>query len=395
MFTANGTLYDSWVPSGGETDFVLSPLLEPLSAFRSKLLVLANVDLDVAMDSPGIGHQVGIGSLFTGRKLDTLRLFGSAGWATGPSVDQVVAAKIGATSKIGSLQLGVQPPNDTVSDRISYRDAAQPLPPQCDPVIVYNMLFSSFDADPVVLEKRRVHRKSVLDFVRGELSAVSNRVGADDRKRLDAHATSIREIETRLDAVWVPGATCHQPSALVDPDLFDPSSLPDIGRLQMDLLAMALICDLTRVASLQWSSAASPAVFTWLGITLDHHELSHKADADEVAMASLEAILHWYSEQFAYLLGKLDAAQEAGGSVLDRTVVLWGNEMGKGSTHDFHSAPFVMAGSAGGYFRTGRFLDRQHESHNNLLLSIAQAYGVEGNSFGDPAYCTGPMSGLT
>src|SRR6266566_7665489 len=159
----------------------------------------------------------------------------------------------------------------------------------------------------------------------------------------------------------------------------------------IDLLAMALICDLTRVASLQWSSSTSPVVFNWIGagITDDHHDLSHKADSDSVAQAQLVAIHAWYAKQFAYLLGKLDAA-----GLLDSTVVAWGNELGKGNNHSHDHVPFVLAGNAGGYFRTGRFIDTGGASHADLLVSLRNAVDIQTTTFGNPAYCSGPLANL-
>lgn len=395
LFSANGTVPGAWAPTGGETDFTFSPILEPLAPHRKKLLVLGNVDLKVAFDSPGIAHQRGIGTLWTGRKLDDSHLFGLAGWGIGPSIDQVVAQAIGGATRFGSLELGVQVSDDTVAARMCYAGPAQPLPPLVDPRAVFDRLFGSFDADPKVAAARRAHRKSVLDAVRAEFAAISKRVSVDDRRKLDAHATAIRDLEQRLDVVFEPGPACAKPDEPPPLPLSDPASFPAITELHLDLLTMALTCDLTRVVSLQWSQAASPTVFSWLGLTDLHHELSHRSDSDAPAQAALIAIHRWYAEQVAALLTRLDSVQEGDGTLLDHSLVVWGNEMGHGNDHSYLSTPFVLAGSAGGIFKTGRYLDRAHQSHNDLLVTCLNAFGVPVNTFGDPAYCSGPMSGLT
>ena len=100
-------------------------------------------------------------------------------------------------------------------------------------------------------------------------------------------------------------------------------------------------------------------------------------------------------EQFAYLLSKLEAVEEGEGTMLDNTVILLGSEIAQGNNHSHTDSPFLMAGSAGGYFQTGQYLEYGAQPHNNLLVSLLNAMGVEANTFGDPAYCTGALSGLT
>jgi hypothetical protein len=158
---------------------------------------------------------------------------------------------------------------------------------------------------------------------------------------------------------------------------------------------MSLACDLTRVASLQWSTSVSNKQFPWLDIHEGHHDFSHEGDTNADAQAKLVAINTWYAEQFAYLVTALKGVAEGEGSLLDNTVVLWCNELGIGNTHSRRDMPYVLAGSAGGYFQTGRYLQYQGDPHNNLLLSLCHAMGLEElTSFGNPAYCTGPLPKL-
>ena len=161
---------------------------------------------------------------------------------------------------------------------------------------------------------------------------------------------------------------------------------------------MALACDLTRVASLQWSRSVSMTRFTWLtpAITDAHHDLSHHGDDDAVAQDKLLRINTWYAAQLAYLLGKLATAEETDGSrLLDSTLLLWSNELGKGNAHSRALAPYVLAGKAGGALRTGRFLTYTGDPpHNNLLVSILQAMDISVAKFGKEEWCTGALTGL-
>ena len=127
--------------------------------------------------------------------------------------------------------------------------------------------------------------------------------------------------------------------------------------------------------------------------------MSHAADSDATAQENLTKINVWYAEQLAYLLGKLASYKEGDATLLDNTVVLWCNEVGKGNNHAHRDLPFLLAGSCGGYFRTGRFVDYMAggaagHPHNNLLVSLAQAMGAKDTTFGDPAHCTGPLPNL-
>jgi hypothetical protein len=245
----------------------------------------------------------------------------------------------------------------------------------------------------------RARKKSILDAVRGQVQAVSARLGTADPARLDQHATALRDIEMRLDAQAMPSLACVDPGAPALPsNLTDNDNFPAIGKLQMDILAVALACDLTRVASLQWSRSVSLTRFTWLTPTITdaHHDLSHKPDNDAASQDKLTRINTWYASQLAYLLGKLATAQETDGTrLLDASLVFWCNELGKGNTHSRQLAPYVLAGNAGGALRTGRFLTYTGDlPHNNLLVSMLQAMDVSVTKFGKDEWCTGPLSGL-
>jgi hypothetical protein len=187
------------------------------------------------------------------------------------------------------------------------------------------------------------------------------------------------------------------PGARVDVQAVD--NMPAVGRLQMDLLAGAFACDLTRVATLQWTHAESNQTFPFIGVSGQHHTMSHAGDGDAAAQESLTKINVFYAEQFRYLLEKLSSYREGDRTLLDNTVVFWAIEVGKGNNHAHRDLPFLLAGSAGGYFRTGRFVDYQArgraQPHNNLLVSLGNALGLPEQTFGDPAHCTGPLPDLT
>jgi len=160
---------------------------------------------------------------------------------------------------------------------------------------------------------------------------------------------------------------------------------------------LAHACDLTRVSTFMWANADSWQYYPWIGVNEEHHELSHAADDDAVSRDKLIAINAWHAEQVAYLLDRLAAAREPdGSSLLDNSLVLWGNEIGAGNTHSYKDIPWLLAGGAGGRLKTGRFLQFKDKPHNDLLVSVCNAMGFDDvESFGIPGVCTGPLAGLT
>jgi hypothetical protein len=263
MFSPNGTLPALWTPSGGETDFALSTILEPLADHRDDLVIIQGLDQQGA---GGDEHQNGIGGALTGAALNPGPFGGAqappAGWAAGQSVDQRIADEIGAETKLPSLELGVQVGSADNWGRMCYRAPDQPLPPEDDPAGVYARVFAELHTDPAVLAAQRSRRQSILDTVIGEYARVQSELGAADRQRLDAHLTAVREIEGRLTRQAAFGGPACSDPVLEPLDARANDSFPDVGALQTDLLAMAFACDITRVASLQWSRSVSPTRFT-------------------------------------------------------------------------------------------------------------------------------------
>jgi hypothetical protein len=301
-------------------------------------------------------------------------------------------------TKLRSLVLGVLVGAADNWGRMVYRAANQPLPPDDDPAGVYGRVFSDLHTDPGALARLRRRRKSMLDGVAGQFSRLAGRVSAADRQRLDAHLTTVREIEARLTTdLVVSNPACRDPA--ITPVAGSANDMfPSVGALQMDLLVMALACDITRVATLQWSRSVSQTRFTWLGVTEGHHDLSHRPDSDTGAVLNLTKINNWYAQQLAALITRLKMTPDgAGGSVFDGTLILWINELAKGNTHGLQNARYVLAGSAGGALRTGRVLGYEGQAvpHNNLLVSILNAMGIPDAKFGKPEWCTGPLAGLT
>lgn len=170
-----------------------------------------------------------------------------------------------------------------------------------------------------------------------------------------------------------------------------------VTQLQIDLIAYAFACDFTRVATLMFNgSGGANMTFPWLGVTTGHHTLAHEQLESADAREKLTTINTWFAQRLAGLATRLNGYAEGGRSVLDSAVLAWSSELSHGDTHGRTNIPLVLLGGAGGKLRTGRLLDYgMRYPLNDLWTTLLQAYGSTATSFGDPAFCTGGLPGLT
>jgi hypothetical protein len=399
MFSGFGTVKDAWIPKGTETDFTMGEILAPLEPYKKRVMVFEGVDYESTNHGPGDPHQLGIAHALTGIEMQEGTLFpyvcspGKAvGWGGGISLDQHLANQIGQATKFPSLEFGVQVQYADVSSRFSYRGPAQPVPPEDNPHTAYERIFSEIEGEPVEVARQRAERKTVLDFVGDDYSRLSSRLGVNDRQKVDAHLQAIRDIEKRLDVI---PSSCTPPVLGAPIPPLENDNFPHISKSQLDLLAMSLICDLTRVATIQFATVQQGGrVFSWLGHTVGHHSLSHGSVLDPVNREKLVGIGNWYASQIAYLCQILDSVPEGDGTVLDNTMIYWCSDISIGNAHTHTDMPLVLVGGGGGALRTGRHLKFQGAWHNDLLIAMSHAMGVPVATFGNPAYCKGPLPGV-
>lgn len=406
VYHPNGVFTPQWFPTAGanDADFTLGPIHRPLERFKSKLLMTGGLDMSVALTGPGEQHQRGVGAFLTGAKLDTGNFVGNdgsrSGYAKGVSIDQTIAGLIGQGTRVGSLQLGVHTLLANVAGVVSYGGANMPLLPQNDPRLTFRTLFMDTGMPPSELDKVRARRKSVLDAVQDQLAALKKNVSTSDKARLDQHLTLVRELERRVTAL--PTGTCTNPG---DPGAVDYTAemeMPRVSQLQIDLMLLAFRCDLTRVATLMYSDAMNHYAMPFVCdgatppkcVTSDVHNLTHYSDSDptrqQVALRDT-----WIAEQVARILAGLEGIAESDGSnALDHSLLFWGSDVSRGNVHAHDDMPFVLAGGGAG-FRMGRYVRWQSQYHNDLLVSIVNGFGGNVTTYGDPAFCRGPLGNLT
>jgi hypothetical protein len=337
----------------------------------------------------------GIGCLLTGIELFPGNVQGGsdtpAGWAKGISIDQEIRNflhKDAATkTRFGSLEFGVMVPDraDTWT-RMSYAGPNKPLAPVDDPYQMFSKLYGRMkDQDSL---------RSILDDLQNDLATVRRLVSAEDRQLLEEHTTFVRELEQELKSAGPLTDVGHAVPQLEPNVKQENDNIPRVSKLQIELMVSSFAADFARVATLQYTNSVGNAQMHWLGVDEGHHHLSHEPDKNHDAVDKLTRINHWYCEQLAYLAQRLAETPEpgGGGSLLDNTLIVWTNELGKGNNHTLDNIPFVLVGN-GLNFKMGRSLKFKAVPHNRLLLSFAQAFGHNIPTFGNPDFCTdGPLS---
>ncbi len=394
VFSPNGVVPPAFWPDEVGEQFTLKESLKPLEPFRDRTLVLNGVCDRVRGD--GDSHMRGIGCLLTGIELFPGNIQGGsdtpAGWSSGISIDQEIKSflqKDPATrTRFGSLEFGVMVPEraDTWT-RMSYSGPNKPVAPIDSPYQMFDRLYGR--------AKDQENLKSVLDDLKADLDRVRATVGAEDRRILEEHAELVRQTEQELQASK--GALSHPVPRLEPGVKEDNDNMPRLSKLQIDLLVNSFVADFARVATFQFTNSVGQARMRWLGIEEGHHDLSHHPDSAAESQDKLTRINRWYCEQLAYLAQRLAETPEPGGqgSLLDNTLIVWTNELGKGNSHTLDNIPFVLVGNGLG-FRMGRSLKYPRVPHNRLLLSLAHGFGHRIPRFGNPDFCgDGPLNDLT
>ncbi|MDX2020491.1 MAG: DUF1552 domain-containing protein [Deltaproteobacteria bacterium] len=411
LYSSNGMTREKWLPTMQGGQLVMSEILKPLERHKADVLVIDGLGYNVTKKGEKDGHYGGMNAALTGSPPKIIDPAEENSLATGPSLDQVVANAIGAQSRFRSLELGIQV--DTYAATVaalSYRAALQPIIPENDIYKTVTRVFGNFapadTSQNKLIEQQRLDRKSAIDFVLSDLKSLRGRLGAHDQTRLDAHLDSVRQLEMAL----APAASATQACVPVQPgtklDYRKNDNIPALGQLSMDLLVMAMACDLTRVGTIQYGRAGAQHRFTWLGSdfltdpdngpndsTSGIHGLAHN-EGNPSSRAKLARCHTWYAEQVALLVDKLKAIPEGAGTMADNTLVVWMNEMGTGN-HSLQNTPWTLVGRLGGQFKTNRVLAFAGQAHNRLLGNVAQAFIGGDGKFGDPEFGNGPLPGLS
>ncbi|MDP6944124.1 MAG: DUF1552 domain-containing protein [Myxococcota bacterium] len=395
-YIPNGIHMAAWTPSIEGVGYDLPEILGPLEGLTDDILVLTGLD-NLPGKPDGAGDHAGGTSAFLtcahAKKTDGKDIY------LGVSVDQVAAQAIGGETKFSSLQLGLEGGASVggcdsgyscaYSRNISWSGTSTPLPKTVNPQLVFDRLFGGFDpqASAAELERRRVLRLSVLDYVLGDAQKLQQQLGATDRHKVEEYLDGVRELELRLEQ----GTSELNCEPGVRPDA-NGLTIAEHSELMNDLMVKAFQCDQTRLISYMLGNAGSNRSYDFIGVSGAHHEISHHQDLQE-NFDKLTVIDTWEVAQFANLVSKLKATPEGDGTLLDHCAVFFSSEIEDGNAHRHENLPVLLAGRAGGAIDPGRHVVYSDGPPiANLYLRLLDAVGVSVTEFGDS---TGPLDGLT
>jgi hypothetical protein len=407
-YVPDGIVPSLWFPTGGETDFTLPPMADALTPIRDNVAFLRGISMYAGEPT----HPGGTKKVLT---------------ATGPqSMDVVLGAKLKGSSPFDSLQLGVGSNFENGSGSVSFIGPAQELKPDDNPLNVFSRVFAGGAMGTPGMpgmtgpDLAARQKKSILDAIQGDLTSLQGKLGNSEKARLDLHLQALRDVEMRATAAAPtmtggPGASACNTGGFNKGGFVVPAmdnSYPKtyekeanfvtMGDLQLDLIKLALGCNMTRVITLMWSHAVSPTKVPGLGTTIGNHDASHYGvNAQGENARQFTQYRKFFMGKLVSLVNALKATPSPDGNVFDTTVIYVCSDIGDGDLHEHRDVPFLVLGGSKTGLRGGRFLNftgkgmgGQNESHAKILVSIANAVGVPMQTFNYTGMGPGGLPGL-
>ncbi len=417
-------------PRSGENiasySFRLDGVLSALAPFASESLffTLDNNAGSALWGRTSEPHAAAITTLLTGNSSAKANGDTITQYAVADSIDQIIAAQIGTQTKFSSIEAGVVTEthsNGPLQARMSFRQGVA-QPPIQSPMALLSRLFSggapppaptpsgSTPKVPAPMVDTSADGKSMLDALIAEVTELKAVGGIGEQAKLDQHLTSLRELEKQIVTTTpgmpnpgggggvgvTPGSGCMAPALASVPfaQSYPPGSgpspdIPNVTSQQFELLYQALVCDLTRVGSMQLLCSAHTEVsYDWLGIKDDHHALEHNQASG--TGPSLNKVQSFFSSEIATFLNRLKSTPEGSGTMLDNSVVLFFTDFSDSSGHSHDQLPFYVFGRGGGKITPGRNIPGG--GHTNLLRGLINVFGVDkpvGDDGGGPAMVLG------
>jgi len=374
--TSYGRERNLWSPAEAGRGFRMTPILQPLAAFRDELAIVSNctvgsaVSRDPSEDGPGVDHARSSACFLTGAHPRR----GNSPFV-GASIDQLYASSLRGMTRVASLQLGIESPDDpgngqpwpegydaSYRQSISWADAATPLRPERRLGVAFARLFGRAPAGA------QGNSGSVLDAVSDSSTRLRRELGAQDRQRIDAHLAMIRDVERRIGALEA-GAM--------------PPPFSEHVRLLSDLLLLAFAADITRVATVKLGMDRSQRIYSESGVNGPFHVLSHHGQ-EPARIEAFGRLNAFHLQQFAYFIARLRETWDGAADLLHQSVVLYGSPMGDSHVHGHDFVPLILAGRAGGRIAGGQHIVAAPGTPMaNVLLSVAHSLGMGTERIGD------------
>lgn len=363
-----------------------------LAAHADKLLMVRGTRF--AFPGNNCGHSGGINQVLTAARVTGE---GKDSLADGESIDWRIAQDCNPTG-VDPLTLMAGPQQAYIAAGLSYSGPQQLRGAQSDPFSVYTDLVGLVGADPALLEELAARRTSVNDLVRQEMQDLlgQTNLSTDDRQRLETHFEAIRDLEVNMSCQLADGEVMAMET--ISQAAEDNANRIAVAEMHMNLIAFAFACNLNRTATLQIGTGNDSTRY-YVDGTLQNtfHRISHRIDGDgsdgpPIPDADLlhHEIDRIFARMFRHLIERLEMYPgPGGGTLLDDSFALWTNDLSNGPPHSYNNIPQIIAGSAGGFLRTGQYIDAGGVTHNMFLNTLLSAAGLRNatngyyDSFGD------------
>jgi hypothetical protein len=370
FYVPNGMAMEYWTPKGEGSAFELSPILEPLAAYKDKMLVFSGIKA-----SWNYIHAGASGSFLTGTPRggrNEIEIIADV------SIDQLLGRHFAQETQLASLEVSMDLPANAGActgnlscaylDTLSWRSPTQPLPMEWNPRAVFETLFGdSGSTDKKAREKRLAQHKSILDSVTEKLTSLKQELGPGDQDKVNEYTDAVRDVERRIQMA-------EKQSDIELPSLAQPLGAPPVFEdhlaLMMDLQVLAFQSDLTRVISFMLSKEQSPRPYPQIGVPEAHHPLSHHNNIPEL-IERMSKINRYHTQLFAKYLDKLKATPDGDGTLLDHIMILYGAGISNSNGHSPDNLPQLLVGGGAGRLKGGRHLKFANKpSSANLLMAI-------------------------
>jgi hypothetical protein len=389
-----------YAPEQVGRDFTIAndSALKSLESYREHLTIVSNTDVRMAeaFTAPEIGGDHFRSSAVFLTQSHPKQTQGSDIWA-GTSFDQLYAQAIGRETPLPPMQFCIENLDQAggctynyscaYTDSISWASPNEPLPMIRDPRVAFDLLFGA-GSSKEDRAARRVSRRSILDWIQGEVATVRKELGTADRTRLDRYLTYVREIERRIQAIEARNNSGEE-RELPDAPAGVPDSFSEHMRLMFDLQVLAFQADMTRIISFKTGRDAQNRVFPESGSLQPFHPSSHHGDREDRIM-EFNKICKYRVSQVTYLIDRLKEATEGDKTLLDKTLVVWGSPMADGNVHNHRRCPMFLLGHANGALKGNLHIKAADGTPMaNAFLTMGHILGMEMQTFGDS---TGELS---
>jgi Protein of unknown function (DUF1552) len=376
FYVPNGMAMEYWSPKGEGADFELSPILEPLAAYRNQMLVLSGIKASWNYIHAGASGAFLTGTTRGGR--NEIEIVADV------SMDQLLARHFAKDTQLGSLELSMDAPANAgactgnlscvYTHTLSWRSATQPLPMEWNPRAVFEKLFGdSGSTERPAREARLRQHKSILDSVMEKLAGLKHELGPQDQVKVDEYTEAIRDVERRVQRA-------EEQRDVELPIMAQPQGAPPVFEdhlaLMLDLQLLALQSDLTRVITFMLGKEQSARPYPQIGVPEAHHPLSHHNNMPEL-IAHMSKINRYHTQLLSQYLAKLRATPDGDGSLLDHMTILYGSGISNSMHHSGDNLPILVMGGGAGRLKGGRHLSYSDEpTMANLLVTLMDKLDV-------------------